>query len=327
MSTSPRPSEAELAEAVARIAAGEAIGLPTETVYGLAADAANRDGVAAIYRIKGRPADHPLIVHVLDAERARQWADWPAEAQRLADAFWPGPLTLVLRRRADAPAWACGGQPTIGLRAPAHPLARALLQRLAPLGITGLAAPSANRFGRVSPTSAAHVRADLGDDIALVLDGGSAPVGIESTIVDLSRGTPVLLRPGAIGADRLAAVLGAAVAAPDRAAPRVSGSLPSHYAPVTPLDLVPTARLAERVAAARAAGERVAVWSAAPVAGSDDGVLWRERPADVDATARMLYASLRELDRLGVARILVEAPADAPQWAAVADRLRRAATR
>ena len=321
---SQEASERAIAEAVSRIAAGQAIGLPTETVYGLAADAANRDAVESVYRIKGRPADHPLIVHVLDAARARAWADWPASAERLAAAFWPGPLTLVLRRRADAPPWACAGQPTVALRAPSHPLARRVMAGLAAVGITGIAAPSANRFGRVSPTTAAHVRADLGDDVPFVLDGGASAVGIESTIVDLSRGRPVLLRPGHVDAARIAAVLGEPLDAADPDAPRVSGSLPSHYAPATPLALLSAEELPARIAAERAAGRRIAVWSVAAVAG-DAGVLWRSRPDSADEMARTLYGSMRELDRAGVGLILVERPAGAPEWAAIDDRLTRAA--
>lgn len=197
-----------LAEAVRLLRAGGVIGLPTETVYGLAADAAQAEAVASIYRIKGRPADHPLIVHVADVLTARQWADWSPQAQRLADAFWPGPLTLVLPRRAGAPDFACGGQHTIGLRCPSHPVFGQLMALLAPHGITGLAAPSANRFGRISPSRAAHVRADLGNAVPLVLEGGPAQVGLESTIVDLSRGRAVILRPGHIGQAELAEALG-----------------------------------------------------------------------------------------------------------------------
>ena len=322
-------ADAAIDAAVAALAAGEAIGLPTETVYGLAADAANRDAVARIYRIKGRPVDHPLIVHVLDDARARLWAEWTDPAQRLADAFWPGPLSIVLKRRADAPAWACAGQSSIALRAPSHPVARRLMTALADAGITGLAAPSANRFGRVSPTSAAHVRADLGDDVAIVLDGGAAEVGIESTIVDLSRGRPVLLRPGHIGPDLLGRALGELVAAADIEAPRVPGTLPSHYAPVTPLALVAWVDLPARIAAERAAGKRVAVWSIAPIASAaqDDGVRWYRRPASVGAMEQTLYGALREIDSSGVDLIAVEAPPMSAQWAAIMDRLVRAATR
>lgn len=317
----PADLPADVAAAVAALAAGDIVGLPTETVYGLAADAANPEAIAKVYRVKGRPADHPLIVHVLGAEQARQWASWNDAAQRLADACWPGPLTIVLRRRDDAPAWACSGQPTIALRAPSHPVARQVMQALARRGITGIAAPSANRFGRVSPTSPAHVRADLGDDVAVVVDGGDAAVGIESTIVDLSRDRPVLLRPGHVGPETIARVLGVPVAEADREAPRVPGALPSHYAPVTPLELVAAGELAARSAQARARGQRVAAWSVEPVADAH----WQRRPDDPEAMAQALYRTLRELDAAGVDLILVEAPPASVEWDAVRDRLTRAA--
>ena len=319
-------SDADMAAAVDALAAGNAIGVPTETVYGLAADAASEDGVARIYRIKGRPSDHPLIVHVVDDHEARLWADWNDAAQRLADAFWPGPLTIVLPRRAGAPAWACAGQPTIALRAPSHPVARRLLTALAAVGITGIAAPSANRFGRVSPTSAAHVRADLGDDVAMVLDGGDADVGIESTIVDLSRGRAVLLRPGHIDAGQLSRALGAPVAAADAGAPRVPGALPSHYAPRTPVVLATAQDLPARVAAERAQGRRLAVWSVAqPAMPGDESLRWFRRPASVAGMEHALYAALREMDAAACDLIIVEAPPSTPPWAAITDRLVRAA--
>lgn len=314
-----------LDQAVAALAAGEVIGLPTETVYGLAADAANRDAVQRIYRIKGRPVDHPLIVHVFDDVQARLWAQWNEPAQRLADAFWPGPLTIVLRRREEAPAWACAGQQTIALRCPSHPVARAVMKQLLPNGVTGIAAPSANRFGRVSPTSAAHVRADLGDEMPIVLDGGEAAIGIESTIVDLSRGRPFLLRPGHIGADELAAVLGEPVAASDSEAPKVSGSLPSHYAPVTPLRLVLPSQVDTALAQALSADQRIAVWSVERPQRDDPRISWHARPASVDAMERDLYRMMRELDARRVDLILIESPPADPAWVAVNDRLQRAA--
>lgn len=237
--------EADLARAVRMLQAGGVIGLPTETVYGLAANAADAGAVASIYRIKGRPADHPLIVHVASAEAAARWAVWSPQAQRLAAAFWPGPLTLVLPRRPEAPPFASAGQDTIALRVSSHPVFAQLMQALAPVGITGLAAPSANRFGRISPSRAAHVRSGLGEAVPLVLDGGPSAVGVESTIVDLSRGQPVLLRPGGISLQALSDCLGVPVRAADTQAtaeadaPRVPGALPSHYAPSVPVRLLP----------------------------------------------------------------------------------------
>ncbi len=312
-------------DAVIALAAGGVIGLPTETVYGLAADAANRDAVLTIYQVKGRPADHPLIVHVLTDAQARLWGEWNPSAQRLADAFWPGPLTIVLTRLPQAAPWACAGHATIALRCPSHPVAREVLARLLPLGITGIAAPSANRFGRVSPTSAAHVRADLGDEVVVVLEGGDSDVGIESTIVDLSRGHPVLLRPGHISADEIAAVLGELVAAPDHGAPKVSGSLASHYAPATALRLVPAGEIEAALAQALAAGRRVALWSMRRPESDDGRIAWHAQPASAEALEHDLYRMLRTLDDAQADLILIESPPAGPAWAAVHDRLQRAA--
>lgn len=325
-------SAASLNAAVDVLCAGGVVGLPTETVYGLAANAADEAAVATIYRIKGRPADHPLIVHVADAASARLWAEWTPAAQQLADAFWPGPLSLVLKRRADAPAWACGGQDTIALRSSSHPVFQALMQTLKSHGITGLAAPSANPFGRISPSRAAHVRAGLGEAVPVVLEGGSAEIGLESTIVDLSRGKPVLLRPGHVSLAALEACLGEpvlaadllALAGEDAGAPRVPGALPSHYAPSVPVRLLTAEALPLALAEAKAAGESVAVWS--PVAPAPQaGLFWRRRPADAAGAARDLYDTLHQLDALPVARILVERPPALPEWRALTDRLERAA--
>lgn len=324
MNALPRPADAQaIDEAARRLSEGELVAFPTETVYGLGADAACERAVAAVYRLKGRPADHPLIVHVLDATQAAWWAHWPARAQRLADAFWPGPLTLILRRRDEAPGFACGGQSSIGLRAPSHPVARALLEAFAARGGRGVAAPSANRFGRVSPTRAAHVIDDLGVDAPMVLDGGPCEVGVESTIVDLTRDRPVLLRPGGVGVDQLEAVLGESVFARDAQAPRAPGTLASHYAPVTPIELVARDEIDSLIARLHAIGERVALW-ARPGAGSgaDERLAM---PTDPERAARALYAALRTLDRSGCRRILVERVPDTGDWHAVADRLRRAA--
>ncbi len=329
--------EAALATACAAVVRGEVIGLPTETVYGLAADASNPDAVASIYRIKGRPTDHPLIVHVAAAAEAAEWGEWSETAQALADACWPGPLTMVLPRRVGASAHACAGQPTIALRVPSHPVALALLRRVREAGVTGLAAPSANRFGRVSPTSAAHVRADLGDEVAIVLDGGAATIGIESTIVDLGSDRPRILRPGHLSAAQIATVLdldpgtlATGAGALPGSLPRVPGSHRSHYAPATPLEVVATSALEARLAQARRAHAWIAVWSARRPEGAD--VRWLAFPEGVVAVEQALYASLRTLDAFGAGLILVERPGsiDAdlrsvdPAWAGVADRLRRA---
>lgn len=315
-------------EGARRLAAGEVLAFPTETVYGLGADATCAHAVQAIYRIKGRPADHPLIVHVPDVETAAWWGELGEDGLRLAAAFWPGPLTLIVRRRAEAPDHACGGEATIGLRCPAHPVALALLRAFARLGGRGVAAPSANRFGRVSPTRAEHVAADLaqhaGGALTLVLDGGPCELGLESTIVDLSRGAPVLMRPGGLTAARIEAVLGRRLGRRDAHAPRASGTLAAHYAPHTPLELVETAALPARIATLARAGLRIAAWCRTR---PDASALAHWEPAEDDPVrfGRKLYASLRSLDALGLDRILVEPlPADA-EWDAARDRLGRAA--
>ncbi len=314
----------EIAEAVALLRGGELVAFPTETVYGLGADAANPAAAAKIFSAKGRPADHPLIVHLPSGDHMARWArDVPAEAERLAAAFWPGPLTLILKRLPDVPDAVTGGQDTVGLRVPNHPLALELLAAFD----GGIAAPSANRFGRISPTTAAHVREELGARVPLILDGGPCPVGIESTILDLSRGRPVLLRPGAIGAADIARVIGHVpeMAVPQMDAPRVSGSLEAHYAPRTPLQLVSSDGLLFALRDALVAGERVAVLAPTAQAISHDLVAWRQVPADPAGCAHDLYASLRELDALGCARILVQKPPAGEIWLAVNDRLSRAA--
>ena len=324
------PADARSIDHAARLLReGSTVAFPTETVYGLGADAASQAGVAAIYRIKGRPAGHPLIVHVLDAAQAAWWAELDDRAQRLAAAFWPGPLTLILPRRAGAPAWACGRETTIGVRAPAHPVARALLAAFTALGGQGIAGPSANRFGKVSPTRAAHVVDDLGDSVPLVLDGGECEVGLESTIVDLSRPVAVLLRPGGADAAAIERVLGVALAvheAGDTQAPRASGTLAAHYAPRTPLELVEPGDLAARAREWLAGGRTVAVWSVrAPLAEPAPGLRWLAAPAEPVAFGHALYDTLRSLDAQQADRRLVERPPAGRPWEAVRDRLGRAA--
>ena len=317
------PTDAAIDRAARALLAGGLVAIPTETVYGLAADASRRDAVERVYAVKGRPAGHPLIVHVPHAATARRWARLDARAERLVGAFWPGPLTLILPRLPDAPAWACGGQDSVGLRCPSHPVAHALLARFVALGGAGLAAPSANRFGRVSPIRAAHVADDLGDDVPTVLDGGASDVGVESTIVDLTRARPVLLRPGRIGRDALEAVLGEPLGDRDADAPRASGTLAAHYQPRTPVELVERGGLDARIAALR--GARVAAWSTHPPGGAV--AAWVEAPADAAGFEAALYDTLRRLDVRGADRILVEAPPAGPAWDAVRDRLGRAAHR
>ena len=318
----------EIEQAVALLRGGDLVAFPTETVYGLGADAANPAAVAKIFAAKGRPANHPLIVHLPSADCLSRWAiDIPRDAEDLAAAFWPGPLTLILKRRPHVPDLVTGGQETVGLRVPSHPLALALLRAFEGANGGGVAAPSANRFGRISPTTAAHVREELGERVPLVLDGGPCPVGIESTILDLSRGVPVLLRPGAIGLAEIGRLLGRMpeTAAPMADAPRVSGSLEAHYAPRTPLQLVSSDGLLFALRNALVAGERVAVLAPTAQAISHDLVAWKTSPAEPAGFAHDLYASLRELDALRCARLLVQQPPAGEAWQAVNDRLRRAA--
>ncbi len=302
--------------------------MPTETVYGLAADAGQRDAVAAIYTLKGRPAGHPLIVHVPDLAQARKWARFDARAERLVERFWPGPLTLILPRLPQAPAWACGEESTIGLRCPSHPVALALLERFVELGGSGLAAPSANRFGKVSPTTAEHVVDDLGAQAPLILDGGPCEVGVESTIVDLSRARPALLRPGRIRQADLEAVLGEPLVGRDAESPRASGTLAAHYSPHAPLEVIPEPALEARLQACDAANLSVGVWSPEPPTLETRGTGVRHWIGTSSVGAEWegdLYAAMREFDRLGVDRILVAAPPTGPEWDAVHDRLGRAA--
>ncbi len=320
---------AEIARAAAILRAGALVAFPTETVYGLGADAGNPEAVAKIFAAKGRPQDHPLIVHLAGVDLLPLWARAiPEAAQKLASAFWPGPLTLILNRAAGVPDCVTGGQDTVGVRVPGHPLALALLRSFTGedrgRSFSGVAAPSANRFGRISPTTALHVRAELGDAVDMVLDGGECAVGIESTILDLSRARAVLLRPGHITPAQIAAVIEAEVELPDDRAPRVPGALESHYAPRTPLVLVGAAELPARLAALR--GRKIAVLSRAEAPAVLKDVSWQTAPRAAPAYAHELYASLRRLDALNCAVILVEAPPATPEWQGVNDRLSRASS-
>ena len=372
----PGREASSLAAGAQCIRAGGLLGLPTETVYGLAADADNDAAVAQIFTAKGRPADHPLIVHVADASAVDHYAsEVPDFAHALMAAFWPGPLTLILPRRPGIANAAAGGNPTVGLRCPSHPVAQALLQTLLggpelhpgqkagpvpvasassglneqklasdPRGaarVWGLAAPSANLFGRVSPTTAAHVQGEFGAAL-LILDGGPCSVGIESSIVDCTRGQPVLLRPGAITPRQIEAVCGLTVRQKDALAdqkapaPKASGTLESHYAPLARVRLMAAASLQAELdalaapvarvdAAQRSASPDIAVWSRSDVRLPAGRVIGQAMPADPAAAAQQLFATLRELDALGVSQIWVEAPPASPDWDGVRDRLQRAA--
>ena len=328
-----------IALAARELRAGRLVAFPTETVYGLGARARDSAAVASVFRAKGRPAEHPLIVHLPEGAPLGAWADpVPAAAERLAEAFWPGPLTLVLHRSSGVPDVVTGGQDTVALRVPSHPVAAALLRELG----EGVAAPSANRFGRISPTRAEHVAAEFADLDLLVLDGGPCEVGLESTIVDLSGGWPRLLRPGRISAEAIAERLGTPVegaaddlgtdalgtdapgteaSAADDGVPRAPGRLASHYAPVAPT------RLSTRDALEGPGGP-----------GPDAGLLlcraarpadhrgpWRRLPDEPEAYGRGLYEALRALDAAGPPEVVVERPPRGPGWEAVHDRLTRAA--
>lgn len=308
-----------IAEAVAALRRGELVGMPTETVYGLAADASNPDAVHRIFALKGRPADHPLIVHVADIEDLPRWARMiPDAARALAIAFWPGPLTLILPRQPGVPDAVTGGQATVGLRCPAHPLALELLRAFG----GGLAAPSANRFGHVSPTSAAHVRAEFGEALPIVLDGGECTVGIESTIVAFGADGPRILRPGQLGQARIEAVVGPVAMGSDAASPRASGTLEAHYAPRTPMLLLARSALEAELRQQETLGQRVQVLALDALPARARGQVL---PARADAYAHGLYAALRALDEGDGHLLLVERPPQEPDWVAVNDRLRRAA--
>jgi L-threonylcarbamoyladenylate synthase len=322
-------SAAAIEQAARVLAGGGLVAFPTETVYGLGADAGSDQAVARIFAAKGRPSDHPLIVHVPDASAVVLFAaDVPEFASRLMDAFWPGPLTLILPRRVGVAAAAAAGQGTIGLRCPAHPVAHALLLACAQTqpAVHGLAGPSANQFGRVSPTSAQHVASELGSDL-LVLDGGACRVGIESTIIDCSRGAPVLLRPGTLTREQLEAACGQPLRSAHELAgqaPRASGTLESHYAPRARVRLMDaqSLQMALDLLGAEAAG--IATYSRAVLRTRSEKVVRRRMPDDAAETARQLFAVLREFDAQGMQLIWVETPPDSPEWEGVRDRLHRA---
>ena len=320
--------DSSIAEAARVLAAGGLVAFPTETVYGLGADAGNDAAVAGIFAAKGRPSDHPLIVHVPDAAAARRFAAGvPPVAQRLMDAFWPGPLTLILPRRPELGRAAAGGQDTIGLRCPAHPVAHALLLAAAQASppVFGVAGPSANRFGRVSPTTAAHVASEFGESLP-VLDGGATTVGIESAIVDCTREVPVLLRPGTLTRAQLEAACGERVWLPEERTepgPRASGTLASHYAPNARVRLMDARALQTALDVLGADAAAVAVYARSPLRTRTPH--YRRMPDDAVETARQLFAVLRDFDAAGVRLIWVEAPPESPEWEGVRDRLRRAA--
>lgn len=294
---------------------------PTETVYGLGANAENEPAVRAMFAAKGRPADHPVIVHLSDASLMDELAaEVPPVARRLAAAFWPGPMTLVLRRSGHVSKLVTGGLDTVGLRVPSHPIAQALLMEFG----GPIAAPSANRFGRVSCTRAEHVAEELGGRVDLILDGGECPVGLESTIIDVSGEAPAILRPGAVTAEQIAAVMGAPLDQPSAIAPRVSGNLPSHYAPRARVEIVRADELGWRANQLAAEGKQVAVLCHERPSLSD-GIVVLALPETYDEMAQSLYSILRRVDELGCDVALTTLPVETGLGAAIADRLRRAA--
>lgn len=328
---------ADVVRAAQRLALGELVAFPTETVYGLGADASNATAVARIFAAKGRPADHPLIVHVAEARDTHHFAaSVPPFAAALMQAFWPGPLTLILPRREGVAAAAAGGQASIGLRCPSHPVAQALLracQATTP-AVWGVAGPSANQFGRVSPTTADHVAGEFPDTLA-VLDGGACTVGIESTIIDCTRGQPVLLRPGMVSREQIAAVCGGVVRTQAEiateplhatgVAPRASGTLDAHYAPRAKVRLMEARALRTALRLLGADAHRIAVYARTPLPQLSPQVVVRAMPDDPGATAQQLFAVLRAFDDADVALIWVETPPATADWEGVSDRLRRAA--
>ncbi|MBV1776322.1 threonylcarbamoyl-AMP synthase [Burkholderiaceae bacterium DAT-1] len=313
--------------AVELLRAGKLVGIPTETVYGLAADAMNPDAVASIFALKGRPNDHPVIVHVAGADQLDRWAvDIPDTARKLVDAFWPGSLTLILKRAPHVPLAVTGGQDTVGIRAPAHPLTAELLRQFD----GGLAAPSANQFGHVSPTTAPHVAMEFGDRLPLILDGGACSVGVESTIVGLTGDRPMLLRPGGVPVAAIESVLGMQLEHHQKAETakvRVSGLLDSHYAPRTPLIIGDITSLQKEALVRATQGERLIILHRAPVLVPAGQVELHRMPDQPETFAHLLYATLRSFDGGRFDALLLEAPPTADAWLAVNDRLRRAASK
>jgi L-threonylcarbamoyladenylate synthase len=313
----------EIARAVELLRAGELVAFPTETVYGLGANANNPAAVRKIFALKGRPTNHPVIVHVDDAKHLQRWVfDMPEAAQRLGDAFWPGPLTLVVKRAPAVSDVITGGQDTVAVRIPSHPIARQLLHAFG----GGIAAPSANRFGHVSPTRAEHVRDEFGDSVKMILEGGDCKIGLESTIVSCVDGVTRLLRPGSITLSQLRAVVPGIQTGADPNAPRVPGSVPRHYSPDTPVNLVPSRRLVEVMREFTNKSEKVAVLSQRPPSTANRYMTWITAGSRPELYARSLYIHLRTLDKAGAKIILVEEVPDGEQWDAIRDRLKRAAT-
>lgn len=301
---------------------GELVAFPTETVYGLGADARSTQAISKIFKVKGRPAHHPVIVHLAEFDWIEQWASHvPNDARRLAQAFWPGALTLILPRHSQVLTAVTGGQASVGLRVPNHPVALALLRAFG----GGIAAPSANRFGCISPTTAAHVYSELGETVAMILDGGRCAIGIESTIIDCTSGEAVLLRPGQISLAALATVLGYQPRLARGDEPRAPGTLAAHYAPQTHTELI-SAEILPAVLQ-QESQRRIGVLALSLSKPEHFVGEWRQAAVQPSAYAHQLYATLRELDRTGLEVILIEAPPTTPEWLAIRDRLLKASYR
>ena len=318
-----RATQVEIETAVQTLRDGELVAFPTETVYGLGANAQNPAAVRRVFEVKGRPANHPVIVHLDSPRFLHRWVrEVPQSATRLAEVFWPGPLTMVMPRAASVHDVITGGQDTIAIRVPAHPMAQQLLTAFG----GGIAAPSANRYGRLSPTRAEHVREEFGDALRVILDGGECQIGLESTIVAFEGAEVRLLRPGAVTVAQIKSVVGELLVGADVGSPRVPGSPPTHYAPSTPLTIVAAGEIDAQADAASTGGRRVAVLAQRLPLRSHKYVTWINAGRRPETFARDLYANLRTLDKAGCQRILVQAVPDGERWDAVRDRLLRAAT-
>jgi L-threonylcarbamoyladenylate synthase len=319
-----RASQAEIDAAVQTLRDGELVAFPTETVYGLGANAQNPAAVRKIFEAKGRPISHPVIVHLDSPKYLHRWVkDVPDVCLKIAERFWPGPLTMVLPRAANVHDIVTGGQETIAIRVPSHPMAQQLLTAFG----GGIAAPSANRYGRLSPTRAEHVRDELGDAVKIVLDGGECQIGLESTIIQCCENGQVrLLRPGAVTASQLREIVNELQMGPDLQSPRVPGSTPSHYAPSTPMMIVPTGEIDAQAAAMSEGGRRIAVLAQRLPLKAHKYVTWINAGRRPDQYGHDLYANLRTLDKVGSAQILVQDVPDDERWDAIRDRLLRAAS-
>jgi L-threonylcarbamoyladenylate synthase len=319
-----RATQVEIETAVQALRDGELVAFPTETVYGLGANAQNPAAVRKIFEVKGRPPNHPVIVHLDSPRYLHRWVrEVPESATRLAEAFWPGPLTMVMPRAPNVHDVITGGQDTIAIRVPAHPMAQQLLTAFG----GGIAAPSANRYGRLSPTRAEHVREELGETMRVILDGGECQIGLESTIVSFeSAGTVRLLRPGSVTAAQMRGIVGELLIGADRVSPRVPGSVPAHYAPSTPLTIVPSGEIDAQADATSSGGRRVAVLAQRLPLRSHKYVTWINAGRRPESYGRDLYTNLRTLDKAGCLRILVQDVPEGERWEAIRDRLLRAAT-